>query len=646
MSARVYADGRLVYDPRLETSALVGLSVTTGLNKGGTASITMNHDHPSFDDFVSYKTIVEIYINGLLRFRGRALYSTDNFQMQRTVLCEGEFCFFQDAVCRPYLYQAAPASVFADVVGTYNSQVEEEKQFKVGTVTVVDANDYIRMESESAESVMDTINKLLERCGGYIVFTTDPADGKRVVHWYASLGYRSKQTIELGANLLDFSRNGSNTNLATAILPYGAKDEESGQRVTIESVNDGKDYIVDEEARALRGFIIKAVTWDDVTQPQNLLRKAQEYLEGSRYITTSLQLSALDLSYLEKSIDSFQVGDLVRVISKPHKVDEAFLLTDRTEDLLNPDASTISLGKDLSTLTDADVAGDAQSKNELQKVTHQIVSDYSINIAKAVEKMEETMRSLISQTSESILMEVSTSYATNDNLTEEISTRLEQTSNAFNFTFNALKGELEAADAEMREQIAEQSSYIRMENGSLVLGKNDGNSITLTLENDLIVFRKNGQQFGWWDGVDFHTGNIIVEVNERAQFGNFAFVPRENGSLSFLHVRSIAAKGKKLKINTICSGGSSYTSISLYVNGEKKYTTPSAVSSAAGVSFSDTYTGVTEAYIVLEGMSAAGMVSTKVNGALVWGADSVSGDRFDLLSLDETSLNIETYGEY
>lgn len=69
-----------------------------------------------------------------------------------------------------------------------------------------------------------------------------------------------------------------------------------------------------------------------------------------------------------------------------------------------------------------------------------------------------------------------------------------------------------------------------------VIIKAGEHSMNLLLDNDLIRFMKNGQQFGWWDGVDFHTGNIVVEVNERAQFGNFAFVPRSNGSLSFLKV--------------------------------------------------------------------------------------------------------------
>ena len=167
---QIYTDGVLAYDNRLEDYDLQGLKVTTGLNKGGTAEIVMPPNHPAYGNYTSYKTIVEIYRDKLLKFRGRALYPTDDYNNLRTVVCEGELCFFQDAVKRPYLYQDSPAVIFAAVVGVYNSQVEEIKQFRVGTVTVTDPNNYIRLESEEAESVLDTLNKLLERCGGYIIF--------------------------------------------------------------------------------------------------------------------------------------------------------------------------------------------------------------------------------------------------------------------------------------------------------------------------------------------------------------------------------------------------------------------------------------------------------------------------------------------
>lgn len=61
----------------------------------------------------------------------------------------------------------------------------------------------------------------------------------------------------------------------------------------------------------------------------------------------------------------------------------------------------------------------------------------------------------------------------------------------------------------------------------LVIKAGEG-SMSLLLDNDIIHFMKNGQEFGWWDGVDFHTGNIYVGVEEAAQFGNYAFVPFED----------------------------------------------------------------------------------------------------------------------
>ena len=69
-----------------------------------------------------------------------------------------------------------------------------------------------------------------------------------------------------------------------------------------------------------------------------------------------------------------------------------------------------------------------------------------------------------------------------------------------------------------------------------LLIKSGENGTGLLLDSDLIQFKKNGDDGGNWDGENFRTGNLIIELNERAQFGNFAFVPRSNGSLDFLKV--------------------------------------------------------------------------------------------------------------
>ena len=528
----VYSNDVTVYNSRLNSHALLGLKVTAGVNKGGTAEITMPPGHPAYDSFTFYRSIVEISRDDELLFRGRALYPTDDFYNRRTITCEGERCFLLDAVMRPYLYQDTPAAIFADAIGIYNAQVEAEKQFLVGTVTVTDANDYVRLESENAVQVADVIDKLVERCGGYIVFTTND-EGRRVINWFAELGYMSGQAIEFGENLLDFSRTQSSTDLATRIIPYGAKDEETGERVTIESVNDGLDFIEDTAATALRGVIAKPVYWDDVTDPANLLRKAQQYLATSKMIITTLELSAVDLSALDKNIDSMRVGDTIQVKSKPHGVDDVFMLRERTYDLLDPAQDKVVLGKDLTTLTGAGVAGDRDAMSQLHRTERIIKSDYTLNTAKAVEETKTVLMSLIQQTSESIMLTVSESYATNDDVKSQITTTMTQLADSFAFEFESIKAMVDENDASNREQFETIHKYIRFVDGNILLGE-DGNELTLRIENDRISFLDGGAEVAYFSNKQLYVldGHFLNSL----RVGKFAFLPRENGNLSLVKV--------------------------------------------------------------------------------------------------------------
>lgn len=528
---QIYTDGVLAYDSRLEEYDLLGLQVTTRVNKGGSASIVMPPQHPAYSNFVSFKTIVEIYRGDELIFRGRPLYPTDDFWNRRTITCEGERCFLRDAVARPYNYQDTPAAVFSAVIGVYNSQVDAAKQFVVGTITVTDPNDYIRLYTETAEQISDTIDKLVGRVGGYIVFTTN-GNGQRVINWYASSDYRSTQTIEFGENLLNFSR-GANTDLATRIIPYGAKDETTGERITIESVNGGRDYVEDSAAVALRGVIAKPVYWDDVTEPANLKTKAQQYLASSKLIITALTISAVDLTAAGQSFDQFRAGDNIHIISPPHSVDDWMLLEKLTEDLLDPAASTISLGKSYTSLTGADVAGDRESLNELQQTERSIRADYTRDMAAAVSDTTATLTSLIQQTESAIQSMVSETYATNAELQSAISTQITQLADSITLHFTQLQATVDENDAAARTQFQEFKQYIRFENGNIILGE-AGNEITLRIENDRISFLNGGVEVAYFSNRKLYVND--GEYINSLKLGKFAFLPRANGNLSFKKV--------------------------------------------------------------------------------------------------------------
>lgn len=528
----LYADGALVYNSRLPDYKLRALLTTQGLNKSGTATFIMPPGHPAYNSFVSYRTVVALYEDGALRFRGRAIYPDDDNSNCRTITCEGERGFFRDAIARPYLYQDTPAAIFSAALELYNADVDAFKRFTLGKVTVTDPNDYVRLESTTAESFAVFFDKLVERCGGYITFTDD-GNGGRAVNWLAEIGTQSEQAIEFGSNLLDFTRSGQSPELYTAIRPYGAQLED-GSRVTIASVTeDGSDWIQDDEAVAHRGVIMGTATWDDVTEPENLLAKSKKWLAEHRLAITALHLSAVDLSRFGRDINTFHIGDRVPVKSKSHNVDEYFQLTDREIDWLNPGAGTIDLGKSKTSLTGADVAGDRESQSRLEKVKREVTADYQNGIAKAIQEATLTLSSLIQQTSDSILFQISETYATADGVTNLIQSEVKQLADSINFTFTELKKQVDTIEGDTQTKFVEIEKYIRFENGDILLGES-GNAITLRIENDKIYFLDGGAEVAYFSNKQLYITD--AHFLNSLRIGRFSWIPRKNGNLSLVKV--------------------------------------------------------------------------------------------------------------
>lgn len=141
---------------------------------------------------------------------------------------------------------------------------------------------------------------------------------------------------------------------------------------------------------------------------------------------------------------------------------------------------------------------------------------------------------------EKYTVEALKSYATTEELgrTEtELRSAFEVTAGDITMDFynETTKPALDEVSGDVQSITQELEKHFVFSTNGLIIKAGEG-SMNLVLDNDVIRFEQDGREFGWWDGVNFHTGNIVVEVNERAQFGDFAFVPRTNGSLDFLKV--------------------------------------------------------------------------------------------------------------
>ena len=118
---------------------------------------------------------------------------------------------------------------------------------------------------------------------------------------------------------------------------------------------------------------------------------------------------------------------------------------------------------------------------------------------------------------------------------QTVSSELSVMAERVTINFTQTTEQLTKVDGDLQTMVEELKKNFEFSIDGLTI-KAGENAMALKLDNDEIVFIKNGEEFGRWDGVDFHTGNIVIDLNERAQIGNYAFVPRSDGSLDFLKV--------------------------------------------------------------------------------------------------------------
>ncbi|MGX7200068.1 phage tail protein [Enterococcus nangangensis] len=526
----VKLDGEVLYDPRAKGYEIFTPKLKLEVNKVGSFEFTIYKSHPLFNRINKLKSIVEVYQNNVLRFRGRVLNDTASFVNARKVTVEGELSYFNDTVLRPYSFTGPVADYVQLILDQHNSQVSADKQFVLGEVTVTDPNDLIVRSDTTYPNTWDVVeDKLIKSLGGFLMIRRE--DGVNYLDYLVDSDYRSDQEITLGKNLLDLVKTSSAAELYTALLPLGAElhdgeGHNTSERLTIKSVNNDLDYIQDDDAVAQYGFILKTKDWKDVTLPENLLRKAKQDLADGIKLSTTLNLSAIDLKNAGQSVNNFRIFEYVKVNSTAHLVDE-FLLVEKLElNLADVSQDKLTIGITRKTLTDSQVSTD--------KVIKKVESDYVVGerVTNLQNQITE-QSSLIQQEADSIRMDIEETYTSKDDFStykETVGTQFEQAKNQFLFNFNQLIEQIENVDNETKTQFLEIVKYIRFVDGNIILGRSDS-EITLRIMNNRVQFLQSGHE------VAYITNNKLYitdgEFLNSLRLGNFAFVPRENGNLSF-----------------------------------------------------------------------------------------------------------------
>lgn len=541
----VYCDGVLMFDPRREDLKLTTANVETELNKTGSFSFTIHPSHPCYNMLRKMKSVITIYDDDELIFEGRVLNDDSGFFNVKNVDCEGELAYLLDSIVRPYDFNGTVTEYFTKLITEHNAQVDEAKRFVVGNVTVTDGdtsnddNVIVRSDSEYKSTLSLLQEKLIDRLGGY-VWIRHEETGKYIDYVSDFSLYNTSQTIEIGKNLLDVKKTVKGDSIASAIIPVGGGETNltistlpdgeigrvdwNGEEATIYKLND---YVYCDKAVEEYGWIFKTETWrDTVTSAAHLQSVAVQKLVELMQLVSSVELTAADLADIQ-DVSPFRLARRIAVMSERHDLNTMFLIEKLSLNLLKPADNKLTIGKTVSSFTERTLG----SAKEANRLIEQITATQTV----LLEATEQTS-SMVSQSANDILSQVSKDYYLKDEgqaLVKSVNTQFAQTNREFELRFNDFALDLQGVAAGADAQFQNISKYIRFIDGNIVLGE-EGNELTLKIQNERISFFQSGLEVAY-----FSNRKLFVtdgEYTNSLQLGNFAFIPRANGNLSFKKV--------------------------------------------------------------------------------------------------------------
>ena len=219
---RVYVDGNVFYHPNLSKLAITEAKVSEDAENIDSLTLSAPYNHPYIDSIKPMASVIVCKKGEETVFEGRALDDGSDFYNTHTWTCESALAYLKDTVQPPFSYKGTLRGLLEQFISVHNKAVEQQKQFKVGNITVTDDNDYVAYSSSDYSVTMDAIkNKLINTHGGYLMVRYEN-DGK-YLDYLADFKTKSVQKVEYGKNITDVKITRDHTERVTVLIPLGAK---------------------------------------------------------------------------------------------------------------------------------------------------------------------------------------------------------------------------------------------------------------------------------------------------------------------------------------------------------------------------------------------------------------------------------------
>lgn len=379
----------VIHHPRFNDKKLPAGQIKLGINVAASFSFTILPNNPGYNLIRPLKTLINVFNTKTqkMEFEGRILMPNESMSesgsFAKSFVCESELGYLNDSCQRHGEYHNITVKEFLEViVANHNRDIASDpidKTFVVGNVTVTTSTDNI-YRYLGYENTFDTIeDKLISRLGGELRIRKE--NGVRYLDYVMPEKTVKPVEIKLAKNLKSITKEVDPSDIITRLIPLGQRIESanpedtdaSQARLTIESVNNGLDYIVDVEAEQAIGTVItKSKAWDDITQPNILMTRGGQFLQENNRVKIKYTITSLDLYLIGLDVESFEVGYYYPVINPVMDINEDLRVIGKTIDINNPNQNNLIVGDQFKTASQyqAESNKSAQQVVELENMVN------------------------------------------------------------------------------------------------------------------------------------------------------------------------------------------------------------------------------------------------------------------------------------
>lgn len=527
-------------------------------------SFTIYPNNPGYDILQSRKTKIKAVNEktGRTEFEGRVLLLSEKMEssglIYKSVTCEGFLGYLCDSI-QPYAEEKTlPLNDFIDwVLENHNAQVEDEKKIYRGDVDVEVAGTGNVTKGLQYQTTYETLKtKLVDIFGGELEVVNK--SDKLYLNYLKQIGETRATSILLGKNMQAAERQVSPLNIITRVIPLGAKvkktetdadgnqtEVETDERLTLVGYTPpgGTEFtnpwIDDEEKIKALGIVCGTLDFSDVTEQANLYAKAKNFMQNENRLELSHTVTALDLKEAGYDIDSLNYGDSYPVKNNLIGLDETLRVIKKSFDINTPYKGSLTFGDKKATLSSIQKDANKRIEENLEQIRQEVqnVSNNSSMTASQVTSFGSKLVETVEKKLEERYKDVVTTKDL-EKLEERISYKTEETAEGLKQTFTTQVKETQTTlEGDVSSRFETLESYIRYfsEDGTayIELGE-EYSDLKLRLANKKIYFSENGIEFAYMSKSQLFITDVTVL--KRLIIGKFAFIPRENGNLSFVKV--------------------------------------------------------------------------------------------------------------